>query len=214
MTWTSAIEHIVILLASFAIGIAAYIGISKETFKVKKKRLDWLFSITIQLVIYIWIAKVIVLFNLVIKDPFAVLAYPSNATILYLALIFTSIHIAVHIKKNVLPVNEMVEVFVPVLLSTQFIYVCIQLLQTGRIGFFINAAIVMVLLLIYITVDRVHTFRGSVMMFLAWAVGRIILSIVYAHKTLFGYLVSPLLYVVLGIGAILLLWKFKGERKF
>lgn len=214
MTWTSAIEHIVILLASFAIGVAAYIGMDTETFKVKRKRLDWLLSITIQLVIYIWIAKVLVLFNLVIKDPVAVLAYPSNATILYVALIFTSIHIAVHIKKNVLPVNAMVEVFVPVLLSTQFIYVCIQLLQTGRTGFFINAAIIMVLLLMYITVDQLRTFRGSVTIFITWAVAKIILSIGFAHKTLFGYLVSPLLYVVLGIGAILLLWKFKGERKF
>ncbi len=214
MTWTTAIEQIIIIMASFAIGVAGYIGMSQEVFKVKKKRLDWLFSMVIQLVIYIWIAKVIVLFKVVFKDPLAVLAYPSNAMILYLALLFTAIHIAVHIKKNVLPVNEMIDVFVPVLLSTQFIYVCIQLFQTGRTGFLINAGIVMVLLLVYLTVEKVHTFSGLVTIFIAWSLGQLVLSTVYAHKTIFGYMVSPLLYIVLMIGASLLLWKIKVERKF
>lgn len=214
MAWTNTIEQVVILMVSFGIGVASYFGMSYELLKVKKKRFDWLFSMVIQLVIYIWIAKIIVLFKVTIKDPFAVLAYPSNATIFYLALIFTTIHIAVHIKKNMLRVDEMIEVFVPVLLSTQFIYVCIQLFQTGRTPFLINAGIVMVLLLVYLTVDKAHTVRGSVGLFIAWAVGKIILSTVFEHKTLFGYMVSPLLYVVLIIGASLFIWKFRIERKF
>lgn len=214
MTWTNAIEQIVIIMASFAIGIAGYIGMSKELFKEKKKRMDWLFSMVIQMVIYIWIAKVIVLFKLAIKDPIAVLAYPSNTTILYLALIFTAIHIAIHIKKNVLQVEGMLEVFVPVLLSTEFIYVCIQLFQTGRTGFIINAAIVMVLLFVYLLIEKMHTSRRLVALFIAWAIGKIVLSTVLGHKVLFGYMVSPIMYVVLMIGSILFIWKFKVERKF
>lgn len=214
MTWTNAIEHIAILMISFVIGVGSYIGMSKEPFQQLKKRLDWLLSIVIQLVIYIWLAKVLVLFKLVIKDPFAVLAYPSNATMLYLALLFTGIHIAIHIKKGVLLGSEMIRVFVPVLLSTHFVYSCIQVYQTSRTAFLIQAGIGVLLIIIYVMFEKVHYVRGSLLLLILWSFGNGWIAIIYEHYTLFGYLLSPFIYVGLMVGSLLIGWKFARERKF
>jgi len=214
VTWTNAIEHIVILIISFIVGVGGYIGMNKEPFQQQKKRLDWLLSIVIQLVIYIWLAKVLVLFNIAIKDPFAVLAYPSNATMLYLALIFTGIHIAVHIKKDVLSGREMIQVFVPVLISTHFVYSCIQLYQTERTAFLIQAGIGVLLILIYVVMEKLHQAEGSLMLFMVWSFGNGLIAVMYKHFTLFGYTISPFIYVGFMVGSLLFVWKNKGERKF
>lgn len=213
MTWTSAIEHIVILIISFTIGVGGYISMNKDPFQQQKKRLDWLLSIVIQLVIYIWLAKVLVLFKKAIKDPFAVLAYPSNATMLYLALIFTGIHIAIHIKRKVLSGKEMMLVFVPILISTHFVYSCIQLYQSGRIGFLIQAGLGMILILLYAVNERLHHVQGSLLVFMIWSFGNGLIAVMYEHYTLFGYTSSPFMYAGLFVGSLLIGWKYKSERK-
>lgn len=214
MTWTHVIEHIIILISSFVAGIIIYFMMSKAHIKDKKERINWLVSIVIQLVIYLWIAKGIVLFPRLIKDPMAVLAYPSNAWMLSIALLFLAVHVAVHIKKNVIPVRHMIEVFVPVLISTQFVYVCIQLLQTNRTSYLIHASILFVLILLYIAVKNIHTPTGYMMLLFGWATGSIILSLLFSRLVLFGYTVSPILYVVLMALAGWTGWKMKFEREF
>lgn len=214
MIWTHVIEHVAILICSFAVGIAVYFLMSRAPMKEKKARVNWLVSIVIQLVIYVWIAKALMQFSTLIKDPLAVLAYPSNATIFYIALLFLAMHLWIHIKKNVLSVEHMIEVFVPVFIHAQFVYQCVQLMQTERIAYLVSAFITLVLIVIYIAVEKIHTPSGYGLLFFVWALGSIILSLLFTHNVLFGYTVSPLIYVLFMIGTAWMCWTMRGKKEF
>lgn len=214
MTWTYVIEHILILIGSYITGIIVYALMSRAHVNDRKARISWLNSMVFQLVIYVWIAKGIVLFPRLVNDPLAVLAYPSSTAMLYIALLFLAIHLFVHIHNNVLPIRHMIEVFVPVLMSTQFVYVFIQYIQTKQTPDLLNVSILFGIMMISVVVRKVHTPNGYMILFVGWAMAKMIGSLLLSRGGLFGYTVSPILFAVCIVLAGWTGWKMKFEREF
>src|SRR5699024_377189 len=86
---------------AFIIGMLFYYMTTSEKDRKKKQHaIDLALSYIINFVLYTWLAKIVVLFSLFIKDPFAVLPYPSDSRMFYLANVFLLIHIVIQIKRK------------------------------------------------------------------------------------------------------------------
>ena len=75
---TTVLRFLLILVASYLFGLLFYYVLDREEKLHKKKRIDEIISLTIHIILCIWIGKIIVNFQVFMKDPFAILAYPSD----------------------------------------------------------------------------------------------------------------------------------------
>src|SRR5699024_7227882 len=83
---TTVLTFSLILIGSFIAGLLFTYITSIASKTTRKKQLDAIISIVINLIIYIWIGKILANISLFIEDPFAVLAYPSDGKALAIAL--------------------------------------------------------------------------------------------------------------------------------
>src|SRR5699024_2280095 len=93
MIFTTALKTVGIMIASYVIGCLFYYVTAKEERLHKNRLLDEWFSLTISFIIYVWISKVMSQGLRVFYDPIATLAYPSNATSIYIATTLFVIHL-------------------------------------------------------------------------------------------------------------------------
>src|SRR5690625_4868656 len=88
------------IAGSFIAGFIFFYLMSALSKAKKKQQAEEVTSLLINFVIYIWIGKILLNFLTFIKDPLAVLAYPSNSHAFYLALLFSGIHILYKNKRH------------------------------------------------------------------------------------------------------------------
>src|SRR5699024_12360924 len=100
----SVIKSIGLLIVSFLVGIGYFFIQSEQTKELRKKQLEVTSSLIINIVIYIWIGKVLVHLPEFFSDTLAILAFPSNsnAFFVYSDLGFINIIFNVTIKHYVL----------------------------------------------------------------------------------------------------------------
>src|SRR5690625_1666713 len=89
-----------IIIISFIVGICFYYLISPLSTSTKKEQLEQVLSYSINLVIYIWIGKVLVNIQAFMNDPLAVLAYPSNSGALYIAICLLAVNVLYKVWKS------------------------------------------------------------------------------------------------------------------
>src|SRR5690625_7299104 len=122
MVLTTALVTIGKLIVSYAFGCLFYYVTATEERNIKKKLLDELLALTINFVIFIWIGKILSQGLRIFRDPLSALAYPSNASSIYIA---TSLFIVdlvyLHFSKGKRD-DESIRVVITFLLVTVFIY--------------------------------------------------------------------------------------------
>src|SRR5690625_3372838 len=118
---------IIILIVSFIAGFIFFYVTSSLTNHVKKKQLGEITSLLIDFIILIWIGKLILNINVFIRDPLAVLAYPSNSKAFYIAVLLLILHIGYQVKRHKLEIKALLFSFVPVFLVASFVYEFIQI---------------------------------------------------------------------------------------
>src|SRR5690625_4872518 len=97
------ISPILIIGVSFIAGFIFFYIFSNLHKTEKKEHIQEITSLIINFIIFIWIAKILLNFNLLIKDPFAGLAYPSNSNSFYLAIVFITVNIFIKVKRESFP---------------------------------------------------------------------------------------------------------------
>src|SRR5699024_10318209 len=104
-------------------GLGFYYILAVEKDKADRKQLmDTALSYIINFILYMWLAKIIILFPLFIKDPFAVLPYPSDSRMFYLAHIFIGMHLLLAWKRKKIDGLKLYQSIVPILIMSNFIY--------------------------------------------------------------------------------------------
>ncbi|MFU0789583.1 MAG: DUF4386 domain-containing protein [Virgibacillus proomii] len=200
MLSTTVLMTIAINTISIAAGLAIYYISSKLGVNERKKVIEQLTSYIINFVLFIWLAKIIWQFPLFISDPVAVLAYPSNAQAFYLALFLILIQISYHRKKRGLNIQELLFHFIPVFLSASFTYQFIDIVWLNNQFAWGNFLLMMFLLLLFLRLrERLQQRTLIITITLCWVIGKLILSNLLPYTTIFGYMIHPLLYIVVGM---------------
>ncbi|CAM4329832.1 hypothetical protein [Lacicoccus alkaliphilus] len=183
-----------------------------DTHGDKKPLLEDLFSQFVNLLIFIFMIKIIMNLDIFLNDPLAVLAYPSGSGIFYTALALTALMIIYKHVKGEMNLKFFLEVLTIVSLTSSMMYEFIYFIIYGdayAFGYFIVLAIIFTgFLLLY---GRLGNGKLMILTVLAWSAGLFILSAIYNAATVFDYTMHPWFIAVLGVGGVLLIL-FAGRQ--
>ena len=212
MATTAVMTSIGILVVSFLIGFFVYYILFPQSKKLKKKNMEELTSLFINFVIFIWVGKIIAHFPSFIKDPLSILAYPSNSSAFYIAIVLILINIFYKRKRHSFHVQLLFSTFIPIFFFSSFVYEVIQLYVEGNYIRLPSISLLFLLVLLIVTTERFRREKGLYILFIGWSLGQVLLSFVLPYVTVFGYIIHPIfLWVVLV--SLLFLYYFQKKRK-
>jgi|SRR5690625_2683612 len=192
----SVLESIGIIVVSIGIGCLYYYVMSPVKESIKRKQLNDGLSLLINFIIYIWIGKILANVTTFIKDPFAVLAYPSDGTAFYIATGLLMINIIYKKRREKVSIVLSLYLFLPIFLAATFTYEMIQWIVNNQTYNLVMLLFVTLLLLIY-TLKKEITKQTIIFMTFISFIGLFIISLASSIMTLFGYLLAPFYYIVL-----------------
>lgn len=208
MPSTTILLKIGILVVSFIIGLGFFYITNKADKQTRKQQIDKFLSYTINFILFIWAAKIIVHISIFIEDPFAVLAYPSDSKSVYIASVFIVGQVIYHKYRKDLHVNELVTTLIPVFLATSFLYEFLHLINVGNKHTLPNLLVVTFLLLLYIGLqDRMNHERLAAIIVILFSVTQIGFDIVFGYTVLYEYMLHPFYFIIIMIGTLFFLFK-------
>ncbi|WP_249870649.1 hypothetical protein [Oceanobacillus saliphilus] len=214
MAAVSKLIAISFIIVSFIIGLISFYLVSDLPKQERKKQMDDMISNLTNFVIFIWIAKIILNFSIFMEDPLAILAYPSDSSAFYLALLFSGIFLYYKSLRKQMDVPMFVNSFIHVFIVASFLYEFIQFVWNDNpysLGYMILLALLLVLFLF--SHHKLARDTLTIMILTAWSAGMFILFAVQPYVTVFGYLMSPwfvAVFFVIGFTLILLNKRKKG----
>lgn len=199
------LKSIAILIVSFLAGFLFFYVTSSLSKIEKKQQLEETSSQLINFVIYIWLGKIVTNIQVFVQDPLTILAYPSNSAAFYVAALFSMVTIGYKVKKHDFHVAPFLKTFIPVFLVASFVYEFIEIVLSGHSFGWGYLGILAVLIIIYLVLDDRITHEGVVYLLIGWSVGHLILAWCLPFTTVFGYIISPIFFIVLMIVLFVLL---------
>jgi len=206
---TFKLMSIGIIVISFVVGLIFFYLISDVSKEHKKSQIEEMVSQLINFVIFIWVGKIILNFHIFIKDPLAILAYPSNAEAFYLAVLLSAILLFYKAYKKKFDVLQLAASFLSVFLMASFLYEFIQVIFKHNTYSFGNLTLSTILLVLFLLTNDRLTNRNLLMtMLISWSTGMLILAYTQPFVTVFGYmmaswfiglfLITNLLFIIFG----------------
>lgn len=192
MVIASKLMSVGILVVSLIAGLISFYILNDSSKTERKKRIEEIASQLFNFIIFIWVGKIILNFSIFIKDPLAILAYPSNAGAFYLAVLFSASLLVYKSKRRQLEVQPFIASFLPVFLIASFLYEFIQLVwndSTYSLGYMALLTILVVLFLLIR--DRVTEIMLIIVMLIGWSAGILLLAFMQPFVTVFGYIMAP-----------------------
>lgn len=206
MAAAQILTAISIIFMSFVVGISAFYYTSDLSKTLKKKHIAEITSQLVNFVIFIWVGKIVLNLPVLIKDPLAILAYPSNAQAFYLAVLFSTLTLAYKHVRRKMDVTSLINAFLPVFLIASFVYEFTQFFWSNdryAIGYI---ALLAVLLVVYLfTYNHIKATTLTIMMVIGWSTGKLVLTFILPFTTVFGYIMEPWFLGLFFITSVLLL---------
>lgn len=200
MVSTTALISIGTIIFSFMIGILFYYLIVSDTKEIKKQCIDQALSHLINFVLFIWAGKIILHINRFISDPFAVLAYPSDANAFYIATLLFSGTIAYQVMRGKLDGVSLLNTFIPIFISALFTYEFLQWTVHGENQAIIQLTCSAVLLVIYfLLLEKMNVTKSNLLTIMLWIMVQAFIAIRNTYSIVFGYSISIYFFLILFI---------------
>lgn len=201
---TTVIMSIGMLIVSFLVGLLFFYVTSPDTKEIKKQQIDETTSLLFNFIIFIWIGKIVVNFSRFIKDPLAILAYPSNSNAFYIASLLIIVNILYNSIRKKKEMTSVFKSFVPLFLAASFIYEFLQVIVLGNRGDLLYLALITILLVVFLLLQgKISSYRSSFIVCIAWIIGQLVLSVMYSYSIIFGYMIAPIFFMMAFIFIIL-----------
>lgn len=195
MAAAAVLTSIGILFTSFIIGYFTYYFTRPLEKDKKKKQLEEITSLLINFIIYVWVGKIIANINLFVQDPLSVLAYPSNSTAFYIAVLLIILNIMYKVKRHSFEPNMLLYAFVPIFLISSFVYELIQFIVEQSVLILPYLSLLLVLVILTL-LERMYTEKNLYFLVFVWTIGQILLSLIMPFTRIFGFIVHPLFFII------------------
>lgn len=213
MPSVTVVTSIGIIIISFIGGIIFYYVTNPLLKEAKKKQLEDTLSLLINFIIFIWLGKIIANFSLFIRDPLAVLAYPSDSRAFYIATFLILINVIYRIRRHAFQLPPCVQSFIPVFFAASFIYEFIQMVMRKNAYSWGYLSLLLILIIVYVLlVERHLSEQGNYFLLALWGFGQLTLSIVLPYTTVFGYMIAPWFFLSIFILS-LIMYVYSRKRK-
>lgn len=202
MATLAALLSILVIVISFLCGFLCVYAISSLQLEDKKRYLEEVVSLVINFIIYLWIGKIIWNFSTFMKDPLAVLAYPSHSYAFYIACLLITLNMIILMKRKSIQLTTLLYMFITSFLVATFMYDFIHMviLQKGGSWQFLSLIIVLIVVWVYLEGKASYQTILFTLLF-GVTIGILVLTIVLPVMTVFGFMLSSLFYICL-----LLVW--------
>lgn len=181
-----------ITITSIFGGILSFYMMSDLPKEQRKRHIEEITSQLINFLLFIWLGKIILNFPVFISDPLAILAYPSDSSAFYLAVLFSSLLLFYKSLRGQMNVVLLIQSFIFVFLIASFLYEFIQFAwydNTYSFGYMVLLAILLILFLTAQGRIGSHTLISSLL--IGWCLGIYIITTIQPFVTVFGYMVTP-----------------------
>lgn len=183
---------------SFFFGISFFWMISPLRKKQKKLIVDQIISLLINFIIYTWVGKIIVNLSLFLRDPIAILAYPSDSKAFYVACLLMVITLLFQNRKGNGTGRLLFISFIPIFFGATFLYEFIQLVYFDHHLSIYYLGLVALLMFFYIFFSQKMKESLHILWVYMWLIGQLFLSLINPYITIFQYTISPLFILLLG----------------
>ncbi|WP_422122419.1 hypothetical protein DHX103_11485 [Planococcus sp. X10-3] len=185
---------------SILLGIAVFYIVSEVTKKQKKKRAQEAFSQIINLILFLWLAKILLNLPLLFSDPLALLAYPSDSQSFYLAIAFSAALLLYGVRSGRIHAWETLQTLLYILLPASFFYEFAQLTWFDDGYAFGNLILSGVLLALFLMLNgKASPYRLGTVLIGVWAAGMLLIFSLQSFASTFGYVMKPWFIVTLFI---------------
>ncbi|GGM19389.1 hypothetical protein GCM10011351_01560 [Paraliobacillus quinghaiensis] len=202
-------SSLIFTVISFIIGFFVFWFNGPYTKEKTKRYLDHVSNYLIIFVVALWISKIALHFSIFLKDPIAVLAFPSNSTAFYIAIILLSGYGWYQIKKALFEVKPFLLTLIFVLIVASFSFIFSQLV------FFTSPFSVLQLGLYFVLVLLMLLVQGKVndglligISLVIWGVGHGLLGL-FNQQVIFQFSVDSWFFIMIGLIGVLLLVRSK-----
>lgn len=191
MAAAQALSSIAMIVFSFVGGFILFYLTSPLSKEEKKVQMDEMVNQLINLVLFMWLSKIILNISVFVKDPIAILAYPANSHALYLAVFLTTVTLIYKGIRKKVSVSQFVFSFIPVFLVAAFLYEFMQIVWGDMVFTWQEMGLLVALLLVYMLIhDRISSELSMILIVLGWGIGKIIFRWILPFTTLFGYMIN------------------------
>ena len=213
MALSSIQSLITIIILSLSMGFLTYYLLSDLAKEKKKINMEEIMGQLINLVIFIWIGKIILNFTIFIVDPLTILSYPSNSYAFYLAVLLSVITIVIQYNRGKIDVLPFLTAFTHIFLTASFVYEFMQVIwnkNTYSIGYI---GLVALLIVAFVVMrDFVSPHWLNLLIFLGWTIGSLGLAVTMPIMMVFGYTMAPWFLVLMLIICCLLMVYLKKKE--
>src|SRR5699024_8593289 len=203
----SVIKSIGLLIVSFLVGIGYFFIQSEQTKELRKKQFEVTSSLIINIVIYIWIGKVLVHIPEFFSDPLAILAYPSNSNAFYEASVLGLINIIINVTRKKVAVSSYIIAFIPIFIGASLLFEFILYIHNGTINNLTNLLLLILFVGIQLICNKQPIVKLNLIIAIILSTVQLGLSLIYNYTTIFNYLIHPIYFVIIIILAIYCLIK-------
>lgn len=188
MIITEALISMVIIAVSLMFGMLSFILVSTLSRGQKKEQMEELMSQFINLIIFMWMAKILLNLDDFIKDPLVILAYPSDSLAFYIAVLLMTGFLVYKMRKGKTNLHIFLETFITVFLTSSIMYEFICFVREDNLYSFAYLTLLIIILIIFLLFqDRMKNGALMTLTLLLWSVGIIVLAGIYPGAAVFGY---------------------------
>lgn len=176
---------------SWLLGFIVFYLLSPMPKAQRKHQIQEVSAHLINFVLFIWLGKLLLNFPRFIENPLAVLAYPSNASAFYLAVLFTLGTVIYKMKKEKVDLPKLLEGFIYVFLVASFIYEFMQIIWQGTrvapLYFILIGGLIFLQLFLQ---NRLSANQLVAVLLIGWGAGTLALSVFTPYVIVFGYTIA------------------------
>lgn len=191
-----------VLSLSFVFGIIFFWLISPLGMKQKKLIVNQILSMLINFILYIWVGKIIMNLSLFLRDPIAVLAYPSDSKAFYFACLWMLITLLLQKEKWKTTRGWLALGGIPIFFGATYFYEFIQLIYFDHLLSINYLAFMTLLIFFYVFIGQKMKESLHTIWVYIWLFGQLFLFLINPYITIFQYIISPFFigFIILGLG--------------
>ncbi|MCT2536764.1 hypothetical protein NC661_13970 [Aquibacillus koreensis] len=197
-------SSLVVTLVSFIVAIIFYRFTSPFPKMEAKQHVDQVGNILITFIFSLWIGKILLGFATFIKDPIAILAYPSDSNALYIGLVFTIIYVWFKYIRKQVEWTPILYAWICVFLTASFINEFVQIIsgQHSRTWGYLGVLIVLLFIILFLQ-EKYSIVTMTSILLVGWGLGQLLLKLVIG-TTVFQFNVSLFFYSLIMVSGVLL----------
>ena len=189
MVITHAHLTIGVFVASISFGFLIYFVVADQS--NKKIYMEQIMSQLMNLIVYIWLGKILLNFFQFIKEPMTILAYPSDSKALYIAVLFSIVTIGIQVKRKKIDIVPFLHAFMFVFLLASFMYEFIQMIWNNHLGSIPYMGLLVFLIIVLVAICSYTTmYISNFILFIGWTLGIWGLSYMMPVVKIFNYTIA------------------------